>query len=112
MLDTRSVTLSYRPLAHREDTEEERRNQTSLARNVGVVSRMQLWKGFGVTPPNKVCGRSRDPTRINFDVSTKKSISTIQFFTPITRLWSGNFYGFFDGKRKNFGVVDAKLVLL
>ena len=79
---------------------------------VGLRITRASMKGFGVTPPNKICGRSRDPTRINFDVSTTKSISTIQFLTPITRLWSGNFYGFFDGKRKNFGVVDAKLVLL
>jgi hypothetical protein len=35
------------------------------------------------------------------------SISTIQFLTPITGLWSGYFGGFFDGKRKNFGVMDG-----
>ena len=42
----------------------------------------------------------------------RRTTSTIQVLTPITGPWSGNFLGNFDGKRKKFGVMDAKLIIL
>ena len=43
-------------------------------------------------------GRSRDRRPKFFYISTSNSISTIQFLTPITGLWSENFCRFFDGR--------------
>jgi hypothetical protein len=57
-------------------------------------------------------GRSRDSVRLNFDVSMNNSTFTNYYFTPISELWSGNFGDFFAGKKKNFGVVGAKMAIL
>jgi hypothetical protein len=97
-------------LVHMRDTEGKKESTT---REMSVWSvNMQVLGLSGVTPRIRHAGGSRDTARLNFHVFMNYSTSTIRFLKPIAGLWSGNFCHFFDGGRKNFGVVGAKLRLL